>query len=343
MESLNPGIVKTVFSAATLSVSNTDSYSLLGLSSQLTYQYWFSSNPSAVSIVVQESLDNVHWSTIATSTTTTGASGTVCTSAPYIRAGVASVTGGSAITLQLVAKEGSGSGATITNSGGGDATAANQVLQITQETNINSVLGTTSGVAVITDANGTIQQYLRGIIKLAITAASFIVAAVGNVAAGIADTGNPVKIGGKGLTLGTNPTSEDADDRVNALFSRIGQLYVLAGHPNIVTLRYTTTGAGTDVAIIGSISAGTRVVVMQCAVITSGATTVQPSAIIGFGATNTPTTTGVVVSHPGIVAGGGISMPGMAIGGDGEELRITNSAPTTGSLEVITRYFTVTN
>lgn len=38
-----------------------------------------------------------------------------------------------------------------------------------------ATLGATSGAAVITDANGTIQQYLRGIIKLAITAGGWLV------------------------------------------------------------------------------------------------------------------------------------------------------------------------
>lgn len=49
--------------------------------------------------------------------------------------------------------------------GAGDASAANQTSQITQETATAAALGTTAGAAVITDANGTIQQYLRGLVK----------------------------------------------------------------------------------------------------------------------------------------------------------------------------------
>ncbi len=41
-----------------------------------------------------------------------------------------------------------------------------------------AVEGTTSGAAVITDATGTIQQYLRGIVKLAITAGGWLVTAL---------------------------------------------------------------------------------------------------------------------------------------------------------------------
>lgn len=53
--------------------------------------------------------------------------------------------------------------------GGGDASAANQTTQITAEQAIQATLGVTTGAAVVTDANGTIQQYLRGLVKLFIT------------------------------------------------------------------------------------------------------------------------------------------------------------------------------
>jgi len=41
----------------------------------------------------------------------------------------------------------------------------------------SSVLGATSGAAVITDANGTIQQYLRGLVKLLITSGTIVLGA----------------------------------------------------------------------------------------------------------------------------------------------------------------------
>lgn len=46
----------------------------------------------------------------------------------------------------------------------GGATAAKQDSQITQETATAAALGTIAGAAVVTDANGTIQQYLRGLV-----------------------------------------------------------------------------------------------------------------------------------------------------------------------------------
>lgn len=67
----------------------------------------------------------------------------------------------------------------VSVSGGGDASAANQATEIaalasidghvdgleTLVAAVSATLGDTSGAAVTTDANGTIQQYLRGLIK----------------------------------------------------------------------------------------------------------------------------------------------------------------------------------
>jgi hypothetical protein len=63
---------------------------------------------------------------------------------------------------------------------------------------IAAVSGTTAGAAVITDVNGTIQQYLRGLVKLAITAGSFLVTAT--LSAGSAIIG---KVGIDQTTPGT--------------------------------------------------------------------------------------------------------------------------------------------
>ena len=55
-----------------------------------------------------------------------------------------------------------------------------------------ATIGVTSGAAVITDATGTLQQYLRGIVKLAITAGGFLVrgsVASGGVASGAVASG----------------------------------------------------------------------------------------------------------------------------------------------------------
>lgn len=61
-----------------------------------------------------------------------------------------------------------------------------------------AVLGATTGAKVITDANGTIQQYLRGLVYLAITAGGWLVTAT--IAAGTAIIG---KVGIDQTTPGT--------------------------------------------------------------------------------------------------------------------------------------------
>lgn len=71
------------------------------------------------------------------------------------------VTGTATVTIQPVELSLGGGGSAA---GGGDASAANQTTQITAEQAIQATLGATTGAAVITDANGTIQQYVRGLI-----------------------------------------------------------------------------------------------------------------------------------------------------------------------------------
>ncbi|MGB8648865.1 MAG: hypothetical protein WCF84_26750 [Anaerolineae bacterium] len=55
---------------------------------------------------------------------------------------------------------------TATVAGGGDASAAKQDTQIAAEQAIQATAGATTGAAVTTDSNGTLQQYLRGLVKL---------------------------------------------------------------------------------------------------------------------------------------------------------------------------------
>jgi hypothetical protein len=65
---------------------------------------------------------------------------------------------------------------------------------------INAVSGTTAGAKVITDANGTIQQYLRGLIYQSITAGAFLVTA--SLAAGA----NLIGTIGRKFTVGNAST-----------------------------------------------------------------------------------------------------------------------------------------
>lgn len=166
----------------------------------------------------------------------------------------------------------------------------------------------------------------------------------GDVAHDGVDAGEPVKIGYKAVAHGTNPTAVAANDRTNGYANRAGIPFVLGGHPNIITLEAAYTAAQTDTAII-TVSAGTKIVVTQIAVVADNANTVDVGFRIGFGVTNTPTTTGVVLTHPGLNAGSGFSRGDgsgiLGVGGDGEDLRITSEVPTTGSIRALVSYFTI--
>ncbi len=109
-----------------------------------------------------------------------------------------------------------------------------------------AVAGTTAGAAVITDANGTLQQYLRGIIKLAITGGGWLVTA--SIAAGTALIG---KVGIDQTTPGTT----------NAVATIAGQNGVAAGAGAVSTTVQRVTLASDDpaVAVLGTVS-GAKVV-----------------------------------------------------------------------------------
>jgi len=113
--------------------------------------------------------------------------------------------------------------------------------------------------------------------------------------------------------------------------------------PNLQTLAVQYTALQTD-AIIVTASATQRIVVTDVTVTVGGAVTVnQVAVVIGFGTPSTPTGTGVVFRHSGILPGqqaqraaGG----GTLGGGDfNEDLRITSEAPTGGALDVIVSYW----
>jgi len=158
------------------------------------------------------------------------------------------------------------------------------------------------------------------------------------------DSGNPVKVGMITIAHGTNPTAVAAADRTNLYANRAGIPFFIGGHPNIVSTEYATTLVSTDVAVV-TVGAGAKVIVTQAQVVAANANTTFPQVRVGFGTANTPTTTGVILSHPGVPAGGGISRGDgsgiIGIGADNEDLRITNDVPTGGSIRVLVSYYTI--
>lgn len=177
-------------------------------------------------------------------------------------------------------------------------------------------------------------------------AGTFAVQAVsaGDVAHDGVDSGNPVKVGAKAIAHGTNPTAVAAADRTDLYANRAGIPFHIGGHPNIVTFEAAYTAAQTDAAIV-TVAGGLKIVVTQIQMTADNANTVDVGFRVGFGATTTPTTTGVVLTHPGVAAGSGVSRgdgSGMiGIGADGEDLRITSEVPTTGSIRVLVDYYTI--
>lgn len=90
-------------------------------------------------------------------------------------------------------------------------------------------VGSSTGAAVVTDAAGTLQQYLRGLVSRASTAAQGLFA-VGNVAHDDVDSNNPVKIGGRAVaSLDTGiPGGVAVGDRTDLAATITGLLGVAA-------------------------------------------------------------------------------------------------------------------
>jgi hypothetical protein len=175
-------------------------------------------------------------------------------------------------------------------------------------------------------------------------AGTFAVQASGDVAHDGADSGNPVKQGRKAIAHGANPTAVAANDRTDLYANRAGIPFSIGGHPNIVTIEAAYTAAQTDAALV-TVAGGLKIVVTQIQMTADNANTVDVGFRVGFGATTTPTTTGVVLTHPGVAAGSGVSRGDgsgiIGIGADGEDLRITSEVPTGGSIRVLTAYYTI--
>lgn len=162
----------------------------------------------------------------------------------------------------------------------------------------------------------------------------------GNIAHDAVDSGNPLKVGAKAIALGS-VTSVAANDRTNLYADRDGVLMVMAGHPNVQTVRANYTAAQTNAAIV-STAAG-RLVVTRCSVMVDKACSVDVGVLIGFGASTTPTTTGVILAHPGLAAGSGLAEGNgsgkIGQGAAGDDIRITSEVPTGGSIDVVVTYY----
>jgi hypothetical protein len=164
----------------------------------------------------------------------------------------------------------------------------------------------------------------------------------GDVAHDTADSGNPNKMGMKALSHGTAPTEVANNDRSDLYCNVAGVPFMIGGHPNVQTIRANYTAAQTNAAIVSTTE---KLVVTRVSVTADNANTVDVQVRIGFAAATTPTTTGVLLSHPGIAPGSGVvegSGAGMlGVGAAGEDIRITSEVPTTGSIDVVVSYYEI--
>jgi hypothetical protein len=105
MNSLLKDIPVTLFDAVAASTGNSTAYALPANATQVEYQTSFGSAPASITIQIQTSLDNINWSTVSSSTSTSGETKVFNSSGIYVRARINAVSGGSGITVLLVAKE----------------------------------------------------------------------------------------------------------------------------------------------------------------------------------------------------------------------------------------------
>lgn len=205
--------------------------------------------------------------------------------------------------------------------------------------------------AVVATANITAPVYVRlsnttsAIDTLPVSLTSVPTHGVaGDVAHDSADSGNPIKVGGRSVAHGANPTATSAADRTDWLFNRHGIPWVIGGHPNITSIRTNFTAANTDGALVTA-NSSQKIVVTRCSVTVDKACSVDVAARVGFGTASTPTGTGVILSHPGIAAGSGVVEGNgsgiLGVGGLDEDLRYTGEVPTGGSVDVVASYYII--
>lgn len=276
------------------------------------------------------------------------------------------------------------SSSTAISGGAGDASAANQTTMIghldglealgttsntntgttatqttttaTQTTATAAGVGTTADAAATVGGTGSLNAKERLMTTLldAIKTAVEILdnGDIGNVAHDSADSGAPVKTGGKAIAFGTNPTGVTAADRTDWYYNRAGIPFFLGGHPNSITrtaLVVDADGAQTNAALV-TVSAGTKIVVTRVSAKCDNDNTVSVNVKVGFGTATLPAdaaggANGILMHHPDIPPGGGSNEGNgagiLGVGADDEDVRLTMDDPVTGSCAITLSYFTI--
>ena len=164
----------------------------------------------------------------------------------------------------------------------------------------------------------------------------------GDLAHDAADAGNPVKVGIRSASFGVKPTAVAHADRSNWYGNVDGIPFVLGGHMAASSKEFAFTTAQNDQALWAA-STTNKLVITKAEVTLDEAVTVGVGVRLGFGtntlsASGTGGASGLVLSHPGLVPGGGITVgDGNGILGAGlnnEAIRFTCEVPTTGAVVV---------
>lgn len=216
-----------------------------------------------------------------------------------------------------------GRGSVLATGGGGGVTAvAGTNASGTTAVGLNPVVGGINGA-------GALVRFL--------TEANAVQATTGNGLLGVGDLAQAV-------AHGANPTAVAAGQYSVHYANRAGIPFMIGGHPNVQTVRANYAAAQTDTAL-ATVATGLKIVCTRLTVTASKANTVNVAVVAGFGAVNTPTTTGVLLAHPGIDPGGGVNIGGgsgiLGVGADGEDLRVTCSVPTGGSIDVAASFYSI--
>jgi len=102
---LNLGVVEQLFALAATTVTNSTTYALPARLCTLAWQYLFTTNPSALTLNLQMSLDGVTWNTVDSTTVTTGGLRIFTGAcASFVRLNQGAITGGAQFSASILVK-----------------------------------------------------------------------------------------------------------------------------------------------------------------------------------------------------------------------------------------------
>lgn len=153
---------------------------------------------------------------------------------------------------------------------GASLTVDNAALAVTG----GGVEATALRVTIASDSTGVLSVDDNGGALTVDNAGTFAVQSSGSVAHDAADSGNPVKVGGKART--TNPTAVADADRVDATFDDLGrQVVVLSQVRDLVTHQHTQIASSSSETTIGTAVASTFLDLVSLVITNQTATAVN--------------------------------------------------------------------